>query len=63
MLICCELHIHVQQQHGAIALLVCSCNTPTVPRDDLETKSTQNGGRRGRILQVFPLPVEEMEQE
>ena len=54
MLICCELHMHVQQQLGA---------TPRVPRDDLEFKSTQNGGRRARILHGFPLPVEELEQE
>ena len=44
-------------------LLVCSCDIPGVPHDDLEFKSTQNGGRRERILQVFPLPVEEVEQE
>ncbi|CAH3158528.1 unnamed protein product, partial [Porites lobata] len=39
------------------------CDIPGVPHDDLEFKSTQNGGRRARILQVFPLPVEEVEQE
>ena len=44
-------------------LFVCSCDIPGVPHDDLEFKSTQNGRRRARILQVSPLPVEEVEQE
>ena len=44
-------------------LFVCSCGIRGVPHDDLQFKSTQNGGCRARILQVFPLPVEEVEQE
>ena len=44
-------------------LFVCSCDIPGVPHDDLEFKSTQNGGRRARVLQVFPLLVEEVEQK
>ena len=44
-------------------LFVCSCDIPGVPHDDLEFKSTQNGGRWARILQVFPIPVEDVEQE
>ena len=44
-------------------LFVCSCDIPGIPHDDLEFKSTQNGGCRARFLQVFPLPVEEVEQE
>ena len=54
--------MHVQQQHGAIILWFVVV-TPRVPRDDLAFKSTQNGGRRARILQGFPLPVEKLEQE
>ena len=49
-------------QHGVFFFFV-ACDIPGVPLDDLEFKSTQNGGRRARILQVFPLPVEEVEQE
>ena len=44
-------------------LFVCSCDIRGVPHDDLEFKSTQNGGRRARILQVLSLPVEEVEQK
>ena len=48
-------------QHGVF--FVCSCDIPGVPHDDFKFKSTQNGGSRARFLQVFPLPVEEVEQE
>ena len=60
MLICCELHMHLQQQHGFWFVVVTHPEFHAMTSSSRVHKMAAAGKR---ILQVFPLPLEEVKQE
>ena len=63
MLICCELHMHVQQQLGAIILWFVVVTHPEFRAMTSSSRVHKMAAAGQEFCEAFPLPVEEVEQE